>query len=743
MSAPSALSSFERAVTHHQRGELDQAITLYQALLAQKPDHADALHLLGVAFLQRGQAPKAIELIERAVALYPTQSAFHGNLAEAYRVTGQVQKANASFQLSLRLQPAAPDVANNYGSLLMQQKRTTEAAQMFQLAIQHRPDFAVAHNNLGNAFRVLGDINKAITHFRKAVELNPQLGYAHGNLGQILLDCGKPQEALPHCQHALRLQPQAAAAHNNLGNVYRKLGNYNESRSHYLAALRLAPNLAIVQNNLGQTLYEEGKFDEALTWFRQAAQLDPASVRFQLNLVGCLMEQHTYDEAEPILRAILGREPDNIEGRYYLAKLHFEQGRLEDAVAGYRTILHKHPNHPFVNHCLGETLLELNQPEQAVTCFRAALKSNPRFVASLAHLATHLRDKLPAEEMQTMQGLLADSQLSDAERAPLLFGMAQVRDAEGKFDEAAEHLEKANALEFSVRRQRSQLYNAEAHEKFVDRLLKVFNPEFFERVQGFGVDSERPVFIIGLPRSGTTLLEQVLASHSRVHGAGEQRISRENFEYLGGGADGASESSAFDKLERIDRARVHELAGRHLQRLDKLNADADRVIDKMPDNYMYLGFLSMLFPKARFLHCRRDLRDIAVSCWITEFRAIRWANSRDDILSRFTQYSRIVEHWQRVLPAPVLEVEYEDMVNDLESVARRVVDFCGLDWEPACLEFHRSARPVRTASVTQVRQPIYRRSLERWRKYERTLRPLFDRLERLMTPRESKQPVGV
>jgi tetratricopeptide (TPR) repeat protein len=385
----------------------------------------------------------------------------------------------------------------------------------------------------------------------------------------------------------------------------------------------------------------------------------------------------------------------------------------------------------------------MNQQEEAVACLRTALKSNPRFVASLSHLATHLRGKLSPEERQALYGLLGDTKLTEAEHASLLFGVAQLCDAEGRYDEAADHLEKANAQELGVRRQRGQIYNSEAHVTFVDRLLTVFTPEFFERVRGFGVDTERPVFIVGLPRSGTTLLEQVIASHSRVFGAGEQRISRQGFELLGGGSDGQSEATAFDKLLVIDPKKVQELAQRHLQQLEALNATADRIVDKMPDNYMYLGFLTMLFPKARFLHCRRDLRDIAVSCWITEFRAIRWANDRADILSRFGQYHRIIEHWQRVLPVPVLDVDYEEMVEDLESVARRVVDFCGLEWEPDCLEFHRSRRPVRTASVTQVRQPIYRRSLARWRHYEKTLRPLFDQLEQMMPPVESKEPVGV
>ncbi len=151
----------------------------------------------------------------------------------------------------------------------------------------------------------------------------------------------------------------------------------------------------------------------------------------------------------------------------------------------------------------------------------------------------------------------------------------------------------------------------------------------------------------------------------------------------------------------------------------------DRVVDKMPDNYMYVGLMSVVFPNATFIHCRRDLRDIAVSCWMTDFRSIRWANDPEHIASRFQQYRRLMDHWQAVLPAPIQHVDYEETVTDLESVARRLIAACGLEWEPACLEFHRNERPIRTASVTQVRQPVYQRSVARWKNYESTLGEMF------------------
>ena len=209
---------------------------------------------------------------------------------------------------------------------------------------------------------------------------------------------------------------------------------------------------------------------------------------------------------------------------------------------------------------------------------------------------------------------------------------------------------------------------------------------------GLGSDSERPVFIFGLPRSGTTLTEQVLASHSRVHGSGELPLAREAFDALPATLGLDLEPAAC--LGRLDATAARRLAAAHLDCLSALDATADRVVDKMPDNYLYLGLLATLFPRARFIHCRRDLRDVAVSCWMTHFRQIRWANDPAHIAHRFKNYVGLMDHWRSALPVPVLEVSYEEMVADLEGQARRLLSFCGLDWEPSCLAFHETSRPT-------------------------------------------------
>ncbi len=351
------------------------------------------------------------------------------------------------------------------------------------------------------------------------------------------------------------------------------------------------------------------------------------------------------------------------------------------------------------------------------------MQHNSRLAFAHYQLAQLLGGKLPQQDLAAQRRLLEETELTDAQRLFLHFGLAQVLDARGEYAQAAEHLDRGNALQLSEWRKSGQEYDPQEHEFLTTRMIRASTPDFFQRVRGFGVESDLPVFIVGLPRSGTTLIEQILASHSQVFGAGEITLARDTMTALG------AQSAEFVEGLHLDRETAGHLASRHLEQLRALSCAALRIVDKMPDNYLYLGLLASLFPRAKFIHCRRDLRDVAVSCWMTHFQEIRWANDQQHIASRFREYQRLMEHWRKVLPAPLLEVDYEETVADLEGVARRLVAWCGLAWEPSCLEFHQAKRPVRTASAVQVRQPVFRTSVGRWKHYEQALASLFARLE--------------
>jgi tetratricopeptide (TPR) repeat protein len=714
------------AVRYHQGGQLEQAARIYRAVLSRQPDHVDALHLLGVVALQQGNSSQAVELIGRAIAVNPSVAAFHANLAEAYRALGEPERAAGCCRVALRLQLDYPEAANNLGLALLAQKKPEAAADQFREALRLRPGVAMVHNNLGNALRLVGEKAHAVSQFQQALAIDPVLAEAHSNLGQLFLELHQPNEAVYHCREAVRLRPDFPEARNNLGNALREQGQLREARSSYAEALRLNPNLALTYNNMGQALQEEGKLDDAIAWYQKGLDLEPDSARIHCNLASALEEQEKHEEALAGYQRALELDPGYAEAHHGLGAVLHDQGQFQEAATRYREALRLKPDFVPAHSSLGTVLEELGDFDAALFCLREALRHDPNHAGAYGQLATTLRGKLPEDDQAAMQQLLADPDLFASKRLALHFGLAQVCDARGAYDKAAEHLREANALRQTEWRKRGQGYDPAAHGKFVDDLMATFTPGYFERVRGFGIETERPVFIVGLPRSGTTLIEQILASHSQVFGAGELRYVRETFESLPRVMN--REATPMECSLVLVGETAGRLAQQHLDRLRGLNQQALRVADKMPDNYLYLGLIATLFPRAKLIHCRRDLRDVAVSCWMTNFRQIRWAFDSEHIASRFREYRRLMDHWHEVLPVPLLEVDYEETVADLEAVARRLVAWCGLEWEPACLAFHETRRPVRTASVTQVRQPIYQRSVARWKHYENALGQLFVQL---------------
>jgi tetratricopeptide (TPR) repeat protein len=714
----------QEALAHHQRGRLAEAQRLYAQVLASEPNNADALHLSGVLAMQSGNPQLAVERILRAITISPT-TAFYSHLGEAYRRLGDAPRAIKACRAAIQIDPKNPEALNNLGVALLDHGQAADAREVLAEAVRSSPNSASAHNNLGNAFRVLGDEEAAIDAFRRAVDADPAYGEAHSNLGQLLLEQGMIDAAREHCLRAVALMPDSPQAHNNLGNALREAGSLEEAKRSYEHALRLDPRNSMVLGNIAQALQEEGDLDEALTWYNRALEADPSSARTYTNLASCLAEQERTAEARTAFDEALRRDPAWSDANVGLAGMMCEEGDYEEALAYNRKAISAKPKLSSGCSALAQTFTELGRLDEAEAASRDALRFNPENIGAYSSLASLLGSRLPDEDLERMQQL-ASTAARKSLLAPLHFGLAHAYDARGDFASAAEHAAKANAMQDERRNRQGKQYDPEEHRAFVESLRTTFTKELFERTHGLGIESEVPIFVLGLPRSGTTLVEQILASHSQVRGAGELPFIGQCFESLPSvcGLTGPP----VDCISRLDQQLAVELAQRYLDQLPRLTDGKTRVTDKMPDNYLHIGFIHLMFPRARIIHCRRDLRDIAVSCWITSFRAIRWASREEHIVERIHEYDEITEHWRSVLPNRMIEIQYEELVDDPSPVVRRLLDWSGLEWEDACLKSHETSRPIRTASVVQVREPIYKRSAGRWRGYDPFLHNLFEKL---------------
>jgi tetratricopeptide (TPR) repeat protein len=473
----------------------------------------------------------------------------------------------------------------------------------------------------------------------------------------------------------------------------------------------------------GQAARSQGNLPATLLWLQQALELDPQLPEVYNDLAIAHYANKQIDPAIATVGQALQRWPEDHRFHGTLGYLLASRGNHTAAVTVYREAIRLRPNHAEHHALLGLVLIDLGDLKEARLVLEEALRLDPKHPEALAAVAQILREQMPEVHQVAGQEVLKDKAIPLVRRGMLGYALAQVHDARQEYARVVELIEQARACFLEEARQRGRSYTPAGHKALIDQIMTAYQPAHFERVRGWGSASELPVFIFGLPRSGTSLAEQILASHPQVFGAGEQHVAGECSRLLPTLVGRCAPSLAC--LGYLTQPAVAQLAQHYLNRLRTFHATADRIVDKLPDNYQHLGLIATLFPQARLIHVRRDLRDVALSCWMTAFRSLLWPLQVDHIRERFREYLRLMEHWRRVLPVPLLEIDYEDLVEDTEAVARRLVAWCGLSWDPACRTPHQTRRVVVTASKIQVRQPVFRRSLGRWKSYQELLGPLF------------------
>jgi len=673
-----------RAVFLQRQGSLDEAEQLYRRVLRELPDHAGVLEALGVLSFGRGQVEEAADLFRRGVASRPNSALMRANLGEALRLLGRREEAYDQLRSALKLDPRLAQAWNSLGLLAHDQGRYADSEAACREAIRLRPRYAAAYINLGNALGSLHRRAEAALALRTAVMLEPHNPIALTNLGQNLSHAGD------------------SCSLDEAGLLCRR-------------AVSLAPHLPQALSNLGNVLFLQGCVDEAIEYFHRALQPDPAQS----------------DPATRSSRPAGGLSQGLPQAHHGLGLSLLEQGKIDKAESCFREALRLDPALAVSWIAIARLQAERGDFEQSCQSARSAIALGSELAEGYWRLAINLRDRLPEDELGLMRALVEGKGLSDTQRALLNFGLAAVLDAQGHYSQAAVHLESANALQATAKAARGLKYDPQQHHQFIDRMIASFSSDFLARRRGWGDGDPRPVFVVGLPRSGTTLTEQILASHRQVHGAGELNEVHRVFRTLSEFVD-RPDRDPFDALDNLTPESTKAAARSYLEKLDSLApGTARRVVDKMPDNFRLIGLITLLWPSARVIVCGRDLRDIALSCWQTGFERTPWTNDWENIARRLADFQRMMNHWQRTRPFPCLHIAYEQLVIDLEAHARRLIDFVGLDWDPACLDFHTTQRVVRTASLLQVRQPLYTRSVGRWRHYEASLQPFFQACERL------------
>ncbi len=649
------------------------------------------------------------------------------SVAELFRAAlsrlreGDAAGAAVACREALDVAPRNPDLLALLGACLVALREPTEALVHLDSALELAPSHARAWDERGRALLQLRRIDEAVLSLQRAMALEPESALTRRRLAQALLAQGKGAEADALLQQDFTEEPHRqvlleAAAH-------QRARRFRESEALLRSALEASPRDVDALRMLARVAEEAERPGEAERLLRRVISLAPDFDDARLDLARVLKQRDKVEQAVECTGEVVSRSPRNPLAQYLHASMLALTRRYDEAIAAYRESLRLRPDNPAAWVGLAHLLKTLGRQQEGVDAYREALRLRPDFGEvywSLANLKTF---RFTAEEIAMMERCIADTAIDEDALVHFCFALAKSREDAGAHAEAFSLYERAN-----VTQRMRVAYDPVDSETQHERIRVVFTAELLrERAAPVREDEPVPIFIVGLPRSGSTLLEQILASHPLVEGTAElpdigraiTEITRRH-----------PEQRYPHALARISDAELAGLGRDYLDRTRRHRSGKPFFTDKMPNNFASVGLIRLILPQARIIDARRHPLDSCLGCFRQHFaQGQSFTYDLEELADFYLEYRRMMTHWEAALPGAVLELRYEDMVRSQEAETRRLLAFCGLPWDERCLRFHETERAVRTASSEQVRMPLYDSALGRWRNYRAQLSPLIEILE--------------
>lgn len=642
--------------------------------------------------------------------------------AHTYYRDRRFREAETICRSLLEVRRDQPAVLELLGSIALKKGKFAEAIACYEKVIERRPRAANAHSNLGKALKFHGRADEAIESYRRAIEIEPDDFAANCNLGNLFFTLGRLAEAAECLNRALAITPNDATAHNSLGGVLRARGEIADARAAFQRAVELSPDYAEAHNNLGVVCQDLGDGENVHTHFRKAIELKPGFAMAHNNIGRWLLQNSRLDEAVAAHERAIALRPDDGVGHGGLANALKTQGKLDEAVIAYRRAIELNPTDAFAYSDLGTVFQEVGNAEEAVACYEKAVALKPDFASALHHLAHMKNYRANDPQIGVIQTLLEKPDIASEDRGLLLFALSVIHDRSCLYDEAFGYLSEANRI---FRRRID--YDPTENARLIDRIIKTFDQAEFADRGNIGHGSDRPIFIIGMPRSGKTRVENVLGVHPRVHVAREtyqlDRIVSHLPERLGG-------NRPFPEcVDALGPTLAKELGESYVAKLLERSPDAVRITNTRPDNFKYLGLIRLLLPRSRIIHCTRDPLDNGYYCFVRNYPTQPFAFDLEELGAYFLQYRRLMDHWRKVLDIPVLEVRYERLVENPTEVGREIFSFCDLDWDTAFPAASRPGAATRGSDDASFPVRFHKREIGGSRNYEAHLQPLKRLLE--------------
>ena len=635
---------------------------------------------------------------------------------------GQGQQAEEQARQILQALPQEPNAVFLLAKARHLQGASAEAVQLLDSLIARRRDWLSVHQEKALILRSRGNLAGAIASLREVVRIDSTRAAAWGLIAQMLTSLGDEPGADEALQHYFKAAARPEVLIKAAGLVVQ--GKLAEAEPLCRDYLRQAPDDLDALRLLAEIATRLGIFDEAETLFARCLMLSQDFLLARAGYAHVLMKQGKFDRSLLQIDQLLAADPENSSYRILLASVLVRIGRHEEAIENYQRIVAKPGHGPLDLSSLGHALKTIGRTPEAIVAYRRAVALDPMFGDAYWSLANLKTFKFSDEEVAAMSAAVCSDQCRPREVPALCFALGKACEDRGRYAEAFVHYQRGNAHRCAELR-----YSADDNHAGSQELIEVCTRELFERHADSGYPEPAPIFVVGLPRSGSTLVEQILASHSLVDGTAELPDIIDIARRLSGKRKPRDPSRYPAILEQLSAAQLRDLGEEYIARTTIQRRGAAFFIDKMPNNFPHIGLIQLILPHAKIIDARRH----PLACCFSAFKQLfatgqNFSYNLADLGRYYADYVELMAHWDRVLPNRVLRVFYENTVDDTESAVRRLLEYCGLPFEVRCLRFYETERAVRTASSEQVRRPIYRDAIEHWQHFEPFLAPLEEAL---------------
>jgi tetratricopeptide (TPR) repeat protein len=637
---------------------------------------------------------------------------------------GDPEEAEKICRRALPKSGEDPNILCLLGEISLRLKRPQEGRTFYARVLKTRADYPRALEGMGLALLADGKPKKAVDYLQKAVEAVPERSATRFALGRALAESGHRAESEDALREGLRRNPRKAALIE--AEKAQLSGRLEEAEKILREQLAQDPDDAKALRMLGNIALEANRFKAALRLLERAIELEPDFALAWNDVANLHMRMDRYDEALETIRKVIEREPDNVQSRVMLGNIFSRAQRHEEALDAYREALEIAPASAGALSGMGHVLKTIGRQAESIEAYRQCIAAHPGFGEAYWSLANLKTFEFDESEVETMKRMADKKALGDEARVNFFVSLGKHFENREDYERAFDYYRRGNDL-----RREHEIYDPVQTQVVHDRIIEVFGRDFLAERSGWGDPDPAPILIVGLPRSGSTLIEQILASHSMVEGTMElpdlSRIIGEINKRTRGRAEYP------EAVKHLNEEGASALGKRYLETTMRYRSGKPHFIDKMPNNFPSIGLLQLILPNARVINARRHPLDSCLGSYKQLFfKGQSFTYDQFELGHYYLQYQRMMDHWHEVLPGKVLDVRYEDVVADLETQVRRILEHCGLPWEDRCLRYWETERAINTASSEQVRQPIYTGAVNFWRNYEAHLGELIQTLEPLL-----------